>query len=167
MLILGRWRWLVEKWRLTEVDGCDNVHGVSGLWLGNSDGLWCGGDGGYRLPVDVSGVTTRIPEKLLGDEGPSSGGTKLSSTFITAEVTFTKPKQPTYAKDPTEIHGIKRRQNEGLQAFMDRFKSESSHIKGVPPVLRVSTFMHGHGHPELAKKLNDKTQDGGRNVREC
>ncbi|GJS44895.1 reverse transcriptase domain-containing protein [Tanacetum coccineum] len=64
--------------------------------------------------------------------------------------------QKRYAKDPTEIHGIKRRQKEGLQAFMDRFKSESSHIKGVPPVLRISAFMHGHGHPELTKKLNDK-----------
>ncbi|GJV42720.1 reverse transcriptase domain-containing protein [Tanacetum coccineum] len=30
-----------------------------------------------------------------GDEGPNSEGTKLNSTFITAEVTFTKPKQPT------------------------------------------------------------------------
>ncbi|GKF66796.1 hypothetical protein Tco_0193313 [Tanacetum coccineum] len=39
---------------------------------------------------------------------------------------------------------------------MDRFKSESSHIKGVPPVLHIFAFMHGHGHPELAKKLNDK-----------
>ncbi|GJX97824.1 hypothetical protein Tco_0353622 [Tanacetum coccineum] len=64
--------------------------------------------------------------------------------------------QKRYAKDPTEIHDIKRRQNKGLQAFMDRFKSESSHIKGVPPVLRILAFMHGHGHPELAKKLNDK-----------
>ncbi|GJS90292.1 hypothetical protein Tco_0772928 [Tanacetum coccineum] len=64
--------------------------------------------------------------------------------------------QKRYAKDPIEIHGIKRRQNEGLQVFMHRFKSESSHIKGVPPVLRISAFMHGHGHPELAKKLNDK-----------
>ncbi|GKC41863.1 hypothetical protein Tco_1059585, partial [Tanacetum coccineum] len=64
--------------------------------------------------------------------------------------------QKRYAKDPTEICGIKRRQNEGLQAFMDRFKSESLHIKGVPLVLRISAFMHGHGHPELAKKLNDK-----------
>ncbi|GJU25828.1 hypothetical protein Tco_1164449 [Tanacetum coccineum] len=36
------------------------------------------------------------------------------------------------------------------------FKSESSHIKRVPPFLRISAFMHGHGHPELAKKLNDK-----------
>ncbi|GKE02628.1 hypothetical protein Tco_1390611, partial [Tanacetum coccineum] len=48
------------------------------------------------------------------------------------------------------------KQNEGLQAFMDRFKSEISHIKGVPPVLRIPVFMHGHSHPELAKKLNDK-----------
>ncbi|GJT37995.1 reverse transcriptase domain-containing protein [Tanacetum coccineum] len=37
--------------------------------------------------------------------------------------------QKRYAKEPTEIHDIKRRQNEGLQAFMDRFKSKSSHIK--------------------------------------
>ncbi|GKE10979.1 hypothetical protein Tco_1414530 [Tanacetum coccineum] len=59
-------------------------------------------------------------------------------------------------KDLTEIHVIKRRQNEGLQAFIDWFKFESSHIKGVPPFLRISTFMHGHGHPELSKKLNDK-----------
>nr|GEW72881.1 reverse transcriptase domain-containing protein [Tanacetum cinerariifolium] len=63
--------------------------------------------------------------------------------------------QKRYAKDPTEIHGIKRRQNEGLQTFMDWFKSESSHIKGVPSVLRISAFMHCHGHPELAKKPND------------
>ncbi|GJY74644.1 reverse transcriptase domain-containing protein [Tanacetum coccineum] len=74
--------------------------------------------------------------------------------------------QKRYAKDPMDIHDIKRRQNEGLQAFMDRFKSESSHIKGVPPVLRISTFMQGHGHPELAKKLNKKnTQYVGRDVR--
>nr|GEX23905.1 reverse transcriptase domain-containing protein [Tanacetum cinerariifolium] len=64
--------------------------------------------------------------------------------------------QKRYCKDPTEIHGIKRRQNESLQAFMDRFKSESSHIKGVPLILHISTFMHGHAHPKLAKKLNDK-----------
>nr|GEV99027.1 reverse transcriptase domain-containing protein [Tanacetum cinerariifolium] len=64
--------------------------------------------------------------------------------------------QKRYAKDPIKIHGIKRRYNEGLQAFMDRFKSESAHIKGVPSVLRISAYMHGHGHPELAKKLNDK-----------
>nr|GEV04967.1 ribonuclease H-like domain-containing protein [Tanacetum cinerariifolium] len=49
-----------------------------------------------------------------------------------------------------------RRMNKVLQAFMDKFKSKSSHIKGVPPVLCISAFVYGHGHPELAKKLNDK-----------
>ncbi|GKE23851.1 reverse transcriptase domain-containing protein [Tanacetum coccineum] len=72
---------------------------------------------------------------------------ELSQKFLEE---FSQEKR--YAKDPTEIHGIKRRQNECLQTFMVRFKSESSHIKGVPPVLRISAFMHGHGHPELAKK---------------
>ncbi|GJW18256.1 reverse transcriptase domain-containing protein [Tanacetum coccineum] len=104
-----------------------------------------------------SGVTTRIPEKLLGDEGLCSRGTKLNSIFITVEKFLEEfLQQKRYAKDPIEIHGIKRRQNEGLQDFMDRFKSESSHIKGVPLVLRISAFMHGHSHPELAKKLNEK-----------
>ncbi|GKF66699.1 hypothetical protein Tco_0193216, partial [Tanacetum coccineum] len=46
--------------------------------------------------------------------------------------------------------------NEGLQAFMDRFESKSSHIKGVPPMLRILAFMHDHGYLELAKKLNVK-----------
>nr|GEY31172.1 reverse transcriptase domain-containing protein [Tanacetum cinerariifolium] len=64
--------------------------------------------------------------------------------------------QKGYVKDPMEIHGIKRIMNEGLQAFMDRFKSESSHIKGIAPMLRISAFMHGNGNPKLAKKLNDK-----------
>ncbi|GJU21631.1 hypothetical protein Tco_1154973 [Tanacetum coccineum] len=44
----------------------------------------------------------------------------------------------------------------GLTSIYGSVKSESSHIKGVPSMLRISTFMHGHGHPELAKKLNDK-----------
>nr|GEU47350.1 reverse transcriptase domain-containing protein [Tanacetum cinerariifolium] len=61
-----------------------------------------------------------------------------------------------YDKYPTEIHGIKRKPNEGLQALMDLFKEKSAHIKGVPPVLRIFAFMHGHSHLELAKKLNDK-----------
>ncbi|GKE50001.1 reverse transcriptase domain-containing protein [Tanacetum coccineum] len=64
--------------------------------------------------------------------------------------------QKRYVKDPTEIHGIMRRHNEGLQPFMDRFNFDSSHIKGIPPVLRILAFMHGHGHSKLAKKLNDK-----------
>ncbi|GJT23244.1 hypothetical protein Tco_0893181 [Tanacetum coccineum] len=103
---------------------------------------------GIKSSLDVSGQTNTglrkntselliIEDKSgyrLGDKGLSSEATKLNSIFITTE----------------------RRQNKGLQAFMDRFKSESSHIKGVPPVLRISDFMHGHGHSKLAKKLNNK-----------
>ncbi|GJU06480.1 hypothetical protein Tco_1122910 [Tanacetum coccineum] len=40
---------------------------------------------------------------VLGDEGPSSRGTKLNSTFITVEVPFTKYKQPTLAKWVIEL----------------------------------------------------------------
>ncbi|GJZ61554.1 reverse transcriptase domain-containing protein, partial [Tanacetum coccineum] len=76
---------------------------------------------------------------------------ELSSKFLEE---FSQQKR--YDKEPTEIHGIKRKPNEWLQEFMDRFKEESAHIKGVPLVLRISSFMHGHGYPELAKKLNDK-----------
>ncbi|GJX47677.1 hypothetical protein Tco_0272867 [Tanacetum coccineum] len=79
------------------------------------------------------------------------GFEELSNKFLEE---FSQQKR--YDKDPTEIHGIKRNPNKGLQAFIDRFKAESAHIKGVPPVIRISAFMHGHGHPELAKKLNDK-----------
>nr|GEV99331.1 reverse transcriptase domain-containing protein [Tanacetum cinerariifolium] len=94
-----------------------------------------------------------VARNLFEDLDPKSVDSfeELSQEFL--EVFL---QQKRYAKDPTEIYGIRRRQNEGLQAFMDRFKSESSHIKGVPLVLRISAFMHGHGHPELSKKLNDK-----------
>ncbi|GKE99476.1 hypothetical protein Tco_0022827, partial [Tanacetum coccineum] len=44
-----------------------------------------------------------------------------------------------------------------INKFLEEFSQQKSvHIKGVPLVLRISVFMHGHGHPELAKKLNDK-----------
>ncbi|GJU02474.1 hypothetical protein Tco_1112812 [Tanacetum coccineum] len=33
-----------------------------------------------------------VSKDISGDEGLSSGGTKLNSVFIIAEVTFTKPK---------------------------------------------------------------------------
>ncbi|GJZ85625.1 reverse transcriptase domain-containing protein, partial [Tanacetum coccineum] len=105
---------------------------------------------GNKDPEDHLGGAAR---NWFDDLDPKSVDSfeELSQKFLEE---FSQQKR--YAKDPTEIHGIKRRQNEGLQAFMDRFKSETSHIKGVPPVLRISAFMHGHGHPELAKKLNDK-----------
>ncbi|GJZ22337.1 reverse transcriptase domain-containing protein [Tanacetum coccineum] len=98
----------------------------------------------------------KLPPNVRVYEGNKDSEDYLSIFSAVAEQEeWPMPKR--YDKDPTEIHGIKRNPNEGLQAFMDRFKAESAHIKGVPPVLRISTFMHGHGHPELAKKLNDSS----------
>ncbi|GKF31034.1 uncharacterized mitochondrial protein-like protein, partial [Tanacetum coccineum] len=58
----------------------------------------------------------------LGDEGLSSKGTKLNLTFITAEVTFTKPKQPT--KDSGfELTGYS---DADYARCKDTFKSTSS-----------------------------------------
>nr|GEX60145.1 reverse transcriptase domain-containing protein [Tanacetum cinerariifolium] len=113
----------------------------------------------FRIRAILSGQhrLKLIPGNLIGilrtDRDPKSVDNfeELSQKFLEE---FSQQKR--YAKDLTEIHGIKRRQNEGLQAFMDRFKSKSSYIKGVPPVIRISAFMHGHGHPELAKELNGK-----------
>ncbi|GJS08449.1 reverse transcriptase domain-containing protein [Tanacetum coccineum] len=58
------------------------------------------------------------------------GFEELSNKFLEE---FSQQKR--YDKDPTEIHGIKRKPNEGLQAFMDRFKARL---------------------PRASKKLNDK-----------
>ncbi|GKE44162.1 hypothetical protein Tco_1471446, partial [Tanacetum coccineum] len=50
--------------------------------------------------------------------------------------------------------------NEGLQAFMDRFKFESSHIKGVPPVLLISAF-RGEVVAGSAKLVRPSQEDKG------
>ncbi|GKF51155.1 hypothetical protein Tco_0147622, partial [Tanacetum coccineum] len=55
--------------------------------------------------------------------------------------------------DPKSVDGFEELINKFLEEFSQQ---KSAHIKGVPLVLRISVFMHGHGHPELAKKLNDK-----------
>ncbi|GJS52500.1 hypothetical protein Tco_0625862 [Tanacetum coccineum] len=106
---------------------------------------------GNKDPKDHLSIFSAAAEQEDLDPKSVDRFEELSSKFLEE---FSQQKR--YDKDPTKIHGIKRKPNEGLQAFMDRFKAESAHIKGVPPVLRISAFMHRHGHPELAKKLNDK-----------
>ncbi|GKC15428.1 reverse transcriptase domain-containing protein, partial [Tanacetum coccineum] len=106
--------------------------------------IWC------KMFRQTLGGATRI---WFDDLDPQSVDSfvELSQKFLEE---FSQQKR--YAKDPTEIHSIKRRQNESLQNFMDRFKPKSSHIKRVPLVLCISAFMHGHCHSKHAKKLNDK-----------
>ncbi|GJR61651.1 reverse transcriptase domain-containing protein [Tanacetum coccineum] len=56
-------------------------------------------------------------------------------------------------KDPVEIHHIKQKEGESTEDFVQRFKSESRHVKGAPECMRISGFMHGITNPELIKRL--------------
>nr|GEV07223.1 reverse transcriptase domain-containing protein [Tanacetum cinerariifolium] len=52
-------------------------------------------------------------------------------------------------KDPIEIHHIKQRERESTEDFVQRFKTESRHVKGALKCMRISGFMHGITNPEL------------------
>ncbi|GKF98084.1 reverse transcriptase domain-containing protein, partial [Tanacetum coccineum] len=58
-------------------------------------------------------------------------------------------------KDPVEIHHIKQRDGESTKDFMQRFKTESRHVKGAPECMRISGFMHGITNLKLIKRLHD------------
>ncbi|GJV93035.1 reverse transcriptase domain-containing protein [Tanacetum coccineum] len=58
-------------------------------------------------------------------------------------------------KDPVEIHHIKQRKGESTEDFVQRFKSESRHVKGALECMRISGFMHGITNPELIKRLHN------------
>ncbi|GJR53739.1 reverse transcriptase domain-containing protein [Tanacetum coccineum] len=63
--------------------------------------------------------------------------------------------QKKYIKDLVEIHHIKQREGEYTKDFVQRFKTESRHVKGAPECMRISGFMHGVTNPELIKRLHD------------
>ncbi|GJV42608.1 reverse transcriptase domain-containing protein [Tanacetum coccineum] len=58
-------------------------------------------------------------------------------------------------KDPVEIHHIKQREGESTEDFVQRFKAESSHVKGAPKCMRIFGFMHEITNPELIKCLHN------------
>ncbi|GJW18270.1 reverse transcriptase domain-containing protein [Tanacetum coccineum] len=63
--------------------------------------------------------------------------------------------QKKYIKDPVEIHHIKQREGESTEDFIQRFKTESRHVKGTPKCMRISRFVHEITNPELVKRLHD------------
>ncbi|GKA90035.1 hypothetical protein Tco_0811847 [Tanacetum coccineum] len=44
-------------------------------------------------------------------------------------------------------------EGESIEDFVQRFKSESRHVKGAPECMRISGFMHGITNPKLIKRL--------------
>ncbi|GJQ97173.1 reverse transcriptase domain-containing protein [Tanacetum coccineum] len=64
--------------------------------------------------------------------------------------------QKKHVKDLVEIHNIKQRDGETMEEFMDHFKVETGHMKGVPECMKISGFMHGVNNIELMKCLNKR-----------
>nr|GEY60529.1 reverse transcriptase domain-containing protein [Tanacetum cinerariifolium] len=63
--------------------------------------------------------------------------------------------QKKYIKDLVEIHHIKQREGESMEAFMERFKAKTMHVSGAPECMKISGFMHGITNLDLIKKLNE------------
>ncbi|GJY38057.1 hypothetical protein Tco_0424421 [Tanacetum coccineum] len=104
-----------------------------------------------RIPEPTPRVFSRIrcdrsqsPRNGLGDKGRMEGGIlrKLPSAKC--------------IKDLVEIHHIKQREGESIEDFVQRFKTESRHVKGALECMRISRFKHGITNPELIKRLHDK-----------
>ncbi|GJV38108.1 reverse transcriptase domain-containing protein [Tanacetum coccineum] len=63
--------------------------------------------------------------------------------------------QKRYTRDPVEMHHVKQKEGESMEAFMERFTSESLMFKGAPELMRIFEFMHGITHLGMIKRLND------------
>ncbi|GJZ60377.1 hypothetical protein Tco_0616193 [Tanacetum coccineum] len=48
-----------------------------------------------------------------------------------------------------------KREGGSTEDFVQRFKAESRHVKGVPECMKISGFMHGITNPELIKCLHE------------
>ncbi|XP_021985756.1 uncharacterized protein LOC110881939 [Helianthus annuus] len=62
--------------------------------------------------------------------------------------------QRDYSKEITEVHNIRRWDEESLDSFIDSFNRESMQISGVVDQLRVSGFCHGVRNNQLVEKLH-------------
>ncbi|GKD58746.1 hypothetical protein Tco_1296255 [Tanacetum coccineum] len=69
--------------------------------------------------------------------------------------TFTIAAKKRYTRDPVEMHHVKQKEGEFMEAFMERFTSESLMFKGAPELMRIFEFMHGITHLGMIKRLND------------
>ncbi|GKA82531.1 reverse transcriptase domain-containing protein [Tanacetum coccineum] len=59
-------------------------------------------------------------------------------------------------RDPIVLHNIKQRDGESTEDFIQKYKSESGNVKGVPECMRISGFVHGITNPELIKRFHEK-----------
>ncbi|XP_076928288.1 uncharacterized protein LOC143592209 [Bidens hawaiensis] len=58
-------------------------------------------------------------------------------------------------KNPNEILHIRRKDEEKVEQFMERYISESMNIKGVPEVMKICGFINGVRFSQLTEKLGE------------
>ncbi|KAI3797126.1 hypothetical protein L1987_32378 [Smallanthus sonchifolius] len=58
-------------------------------------------------------------------------------------------------KDPTELHNIKRADNESVGDFIPRFVRESMQVKGAGEDIRISAFIHGVRSEQLVERFHE------------
>ncbi|GKA83302.1 hypothetical protein Tco_0804897 [Tanacetum coccineum] len=61
--------------------------------------------------------------------------------------------------EPIEIHHIKQREGGSMEDFVQRFKTESRHVKGAPECMRILGFMHEITNLELIKRAEENASD--------
>nr|GEX74331.1 reverse transcriptase domain-containing protein [Tanacetum cinerariifolium] len=79
----------------------------------------------------------------------------IGPTTNIAIATETALAQKKYVKDPVEIHNIKKKDEEIIEDFMERFNVETGSMKGAHECIRISGFMHGVNNMKLTKRLNE------------
>nr|GEX17004.1 reverse transcriptase domain-containing protein [Tanacetum cinerariifolium] len=111
-----------------------------------------------RLGRKEKGISNRLGEPIPGKhyhEGSSSQSTKAFSKSKDSGgghwKSRLKKKSQALKKTTYPNHG----EGESTEDFVQRFKSESRHVKGALEYIRISGFMHGITNPELIKHLHD------------
>ncbi|GJS49613.1 hypothetical protein Tco_0599734 [Tanacetum coccineum] len=101
---------------------------------------------GNKDPKDHLGIFTAAAEQ---EEWPISVWCKMFRKTLSGS-----PRNWFDSLDPKSVDGFEELRNKFLEEFSQqkRYDNDPTEIHEI----KISAFMHGYGHPKLAKKLNDK-----------
>ncbi|GJQ97446.1 hypothetical protein Tco_0008585 [Tanacetum coccineum] len=95
-----------------------------------------------------------MSKDISGDEGLSSGETKLNSIFITAEVTFTKPKERSADDLPTT-----KKRDDKLRVNCENGRGPNTCLLCKPTDTRNRNMLHSDGKNYARNDLNGKVPE--------
>ncbi|KAI3818504.1 hypothetical protein L1987_12313 [Smallanthus sonchifolius] len=114
----------------------------------------------WSLPVwcHMFAQTITGPARVWFDSLPSQS----IDSFIQLKEKFLRNfgQQKKRFKNANEIMHIRRKENESVEQYMERFISESLLIEDVPEQMKVSSFINGVRHTQLQEKLGEDYPKG-------